>query len=87
MGFGEAIRTCFSKYATFSSRERPSEFWFFGLFGSIAALVVGLIEAATGTRIVGGIIDSCCCPVSLSQCAVCTTSTAPAGGTCSSSFR
>ena len=57
MGFGEAIRTCFSKYATFSGRARRSEYWFFWLFTTIALLVADLIDvAATGSRIVETII-------------------------------
>lgn len=32
MGFGEAIRVCFSKYADFSGRASRSEYWFFILF-------------------------------------------------------
>ena len=57
MGFGEAIRTCFSKYATFSGRARRSEYWFFWLFTTIALLVAELIDAAaTGSRIVETII-------------------------------
>ena len=32
MGFGEAISTCFGKYATFSGRASKAEFWWFYLF-------------------------------------------------------
>jgi uncharacterized membrane protein YhaH (DUF805 family) len=32
MSFGEAVRTCFRKYADFSGRARPSEFWWWVLF-------------------------------------------------------
>ncbi|WP_084125047.1 DUF805 domain-containing protein [Demequina sp. NBRC 110054] len=32
MGFGEAIKVCFSKYADFSGRARRSEYWWFQLF-------------------------------------------------------
>ncbi|WP_062137751.1 DUF805 domain-containing protein [Demequina aestuarii] len=32
MGFGTAIKTCFSKYATFEGRARRAEFWLFYLF-------------------------------------------------------
>jgi len=32
MSFGESIRTCLRKYATFSGRARRSEFWWFHLF-------------------------------------------------------
>ena len=30
MSFGEALKTCFKKYATFSGRARRSEFWWLG---------------------------------------------------------
>jgi uncharacterized membrane protein YhaH (DUF805 family) len=42
MGFGEAIKTCFSKYATFSGRARRSEFWWFYLF---IAIISGIPSA------------------------------------------
>jgi uncharacterized membrane protein YhaH (DUF805 family) len=32
MGFGEAVSTCFRKYATFQGRARRSEFWYYYLF-------------------------------------------------------
>ena len=40
MSFGEALKTCFKKYATFSGRARRSEFWWFSVLNwllSIAA--------------------------------------------------
>ena len=57
MGFVEAIRTCFSKYATFSGRARRPEFWFFWLFTFIASAVGELIDKAVGSPIVGPIIS------------------------------
>lgn len=39
MGFGQAIKTCFSKYATFEGRARRSEFWYFALFVFIIAIL------------------------------------------------
>lgn len=44
MNFGQAISTCFSKYATFSGRASRPEFWWFFLFQvlvSIAASMFG----------------------------------------------
>lgn len=35
MGFVEAIKTCFQKYANFKGRARRSEFWWFYLLGCI----------------------------------------------------
>jgi len=46
MSFGEAIRTCFSKYATFSGRARRSEYWFWVLFGTLIGLAGLLIDRA-----------------------------------------
>ena len=48
MNFGQAISTCFSKYATFSGRASRSEFWWFFLFQilvSIAASMLGDVVA------------------------------------------
>ena len=46
---GNAISTCFKKYATFSGRASRSEYWFFYLFYAIIYLVGALISAAVGT--------------------------------------
>jgi uncharacterized membrane protein YhaH (DUF805 family) len=46
MNFTTAIRTCFSRYVTFSGRAPRSEYWWFVLFcilGSIAAAIVDAI--------------------------------------------
>jgi len=43
MGFGEAVKTVFSKYATFSGRAGRSEFWFFVLFSIIVNIVLNII--------------------------------------------
>lgn len=43
MSFGEAIKSVFSKYATFSGRARRSEFWFFYLFYFLVCLALGCI--------------------------------------------
>ena len=43
MGFVEAIKACFGKYATFEGRARRSEYWYFGLFGFVVGLVLGWI--------------------------------------------
>lgn len=43
MTFGEALKTCFKKYATFSGRARRSEFWWFSVLNwllSIASYAV-----------------------------------------------
>lgn len=48
MGFVEAVKTCFSKYATFSGRARRSEFWWFYLFTLLASLVAAIIDRLIG---------------------------------------
>jgi uncharacterized membrane protein YhaH (DUF805 family) len=44
MGFGDAISTCFSKYATFSGRAARPEFWFWALFCFIVLVVLNIIQ-------------------------------------------
>jgi len=39
-----AVKTCFSKYATFSGRASRSEYWFFYLFTIIASIVTWVID-------------------------------------------
>ncbi len=47
MGFTEAIKTCFSKYAAFNGRASRAEYWWFILFGILGGLIpiVGLFFA------------------------------------------
>lgn len=44
MGFTDAIRTCFDKYATFSGRASRSEYWWFVLFFFLSYLVAVTID-------------------------------------------
>ena len=46
MEFGEAIRTCFRKFGTFSGRASRSEFWYFQLFVVITAIVADILDRA-----------------------------------------
>lgn len=39
MDFVTSLKTCFSKYATFSGRARRSEFWWFALAAFIGSLI------------------------------------------------
>ena len=61
MAFGEAIRSVFSQYATFSGRARRSEFWWFYLFmvivNSILGSLVGVAQLTAGssTQVVDGV--------------------------------
>jgi len=41
LNFVEAVKACFSKYATFSGRARRSEFWWFYLLQCIPGWVLG----------------------------------------------
>ncbi len=52
MGFGEAVKTCFSKYAVFQGRARRSEFWWFWVFTLLVSIVAGLIDQAIGWQVV-----------------------------------
>jgi uncharacterized membrane protein YhaH (DUF805 family) len=46
MTFGEAISTCFRKYATFEGRAVRSEFWWFFLFTFLASAAAGIVSDA-----------------------------------------
>ena len=52
MGFGEAVKTCLSKYLDFSGRARRSEFWWFYLFIVIVTTVAAGIDLALGWQVV-----------------------------------
>ncbi len=43
MNFGQAISTCFSRYATFTGRASRPEFWWFFLFQVLVTLVAGML--------------------------------------------
>jgi uncharacterized membrane protein YhaH (DUF805 family) len=44
MGFGEAIKSFWSNYATFRGRSRRSEYWFIQLFLVLTNLAVAAID-------------------------------------------
>ena len=45
MGFVEAVKTCFKKYANFNGRARRSEFWWFYLaLGIVNSVLSGLLS-------------------------------------------
>lgn len=44
MTFGESIRTCFSKYATFDGRATRSEYWWFFLFTFLVTIAAGIVS-------------------------------------------
>ena len=43
MNFGQAISTCFSKYATFSGRASRPEFWWFFLFQILVSMAASML--------------------------------------------
>jgi uncharacterized membrane protein YhaH (DUF805 family) len=49
VSFADAIRDGFSKYVTFSGRSSRAAYWWWVLFGIIAAIVAYIIDAALGT--------------------------------------
>lgn len=51
MGFGEAVRSCLTNYATFSGRASRSQYWFFTLFLTAVNIGITLIDIATGATV------------------------------------
>jgi len=45
MTFGDSVKTCFSKYVTFSGRAQRSEFWWFILFTWAASIVLSVVDS------------------------------------------
>ena len=43
MNFGQAISTCFAKYATFSGRASRPEFWWFFLFQILVSMAASML--------------------------------------------
>ena len=43
MGFMDAVKSCFEKYATIQGRARRAEYWWFYLFIIIAYIVVSVV--------------------------------------------
>jgi uncharacterized membrane protein YhaH (DUF805 family) len=44
MSFGDAVKTCFSKYVTFDGRAARPEYWYWVLFVLIVSVVLGIID-------------------------------------------
>ena len=53
MNFGQAVQSAFRQYAGFSGRARRSEYWFFFLFNLLLSIVVGIIDVAIGSAVLG----------------------------------
>ncbi len=45
MNMGAAVRSCFSKYVTFSGRALRSEYWWFTLFNLLVSVVLNIVDA------------------------------------------
>lgn len=43
MSFGDALASCYEKYATFSGRATRAEFWWFNLFTTVVSMVLNVI--------------------------------------------
>lgn len=48
MSFTEAVKTGFQKYAVFSGRARPSEYWWWVLFNVLVFVVLAIVLPAGG---------------------------------------
>ena len=46
--FMDAVKTCLRKYKDFTGRASRREYWFFFLFSSVAAIVLGIVAAIIG---------------------------------------
>ncbi len=61
MGFGEAVSSCFSKYAVFSGRAPRSELWWWFLFVILVSFGVGIIsgilDVVLGLKAFSGIVS------------------------------
>ncbi len=51
MTFGESIKTCFNKYATFTGRATRPEFWYFFLLRVIVAIVLNIAAFTTNNAV------------------------------------
>ena len=51
MSFGQAVSTCFKKYAVFKGRASRSEFWYWVLFYIIVSIVLNIIDSLFGWQI------------------------------------
>ncbi len=58
MGFGEAVRSCFDKFLTFSGRARRAEYWWFVLFNILGSIIAGMIDRALFGSVVIETADS-----------------------------
>ncbi len=54
MNFGQAISTCFSRYADFSGRASRPEFWWFFLFQILVSIAASMVsDLLNGLMVLG----------------------------------
>jgi uncharacterized membrane protein YhaH (DUF805 family) len=56
MSFGAAVSSVLTQYTGFSGRARRSEFWWYTLFTVGVYVVVGIVDAAMNTTLLGLIV-------------------------------
>jgi uncharacterized membrane protein YhaH (DUF805 family) len=54
MGFGQAVSTVFSKYATFSGRARRSEYWWWYLFTILVTAIAFILDSVLKINTIEG---------------------------------
>jgi len=54
MGFGQAVSTVFSKYATFSGRARRSEYWWWWVFTILVTAIAFIADGVLKTNTLEG---------------------------------
>jgi uncharacterized membrane protein YhaH (DUF805 family) len=55
--FMDAVKTCLSKYATFSGRARRPEYWYFYLFYIIVLVVGSVMDAALHVKFISAVFN------------------------------
>ena len=61
MNFFQAVKVCFSKYATTKGRALRSEYWYFTLFWAIGTVATTIIDAI----IFPGLVDGAYTPINM----------------------
>jgi uncharacterized membrane protein YhaH (DUF805 family) len=56
MTFGAAVSSVLTQYTGFSGRARRSEFWWFTLFAFVLYLVVGVLDIAMHSSVLGVVV-------------------------------
>jgi len=51
LGFWDAVKLCFAKYANFEGRATRPEYWYFFLFNILLSAAAGFLDGATHMKI------------------------------------